>query len=268
MEIDYAEPLKKAFRFCMEPKRWLPFFIVDLAFLSVAITLILANSLFFLYLIAGIQDISLLEGAGVFFLELIALFIAWVLVSIWISGALIHQGYKEKEFGKSWTVSRKKYLSLLGVTAVTALIAFIGGIVPYVGWVISIFVGLAFFFGMQSVIVKGNGFMKALKDSWKVFRHQPFKVFLMWLLIAALALLIIVVFAIPILALLFNIVKDFTASGGNITTDTIMNLVFTIENQLPLLVVSGIIFVLGMAISRAFSIKAQTEFYLQLKKAK
>lgn len=268
MRIDYAEPLKKAFRFCLEPKRWLPFFIVDLAFLSVAISIIMANSLFFLYIIAGMQDISLLEGAGTFFLEIIVLFIAWVLVGIWISGAVIHQSYKEKEFGKSWTISRKKYLSLLGVTAVTAIVAFFTGMVPYVGWVISILIGIIFFFGLQSVIVKGNGFVKALKDSWKIFRNQPFKVFLMWIVIAALALLIIAVFAIPLLALLYNIIKDFTASGGNITTETIMNLVYTIENQLPLLVVSGIIFVLGLAISRAFSIKAQTEYYLQLKKTK
>jgi hypothetical protein len=267
MSIDYAEPLKKAFGFCLQPKRWLPFFIVDLAFVSVAITLILANSLFFLYLFAGIEDITLLEGAGVFFAELVTLFIAWVLVSIWISGAVIHQSHKEKEFGKSWTASTRRYLSLLGVTAVTAITAFITGLVPYVGWVLSILVGIIFFFSMQSVIVKNNGFVKALQDSWKLFRKQPFKVFLMWIVIAALALLIVAVFAIPIIALLYNIFIDFTASGS-LTAETIMNLVYAIENQLPLLVVSGVIFVLGMAISRAYTIKAQTEYYLQLKKAK
>ncbi|MCX6814747.1 MAG: hypothetical protein NTY20_03810 [Candidatus Aenigmarchaeota archaeon] len=265
MNIDYAQAMKKAFTFCLEPKRWLPFFIVDLAFLSVALALIMANSLFFIYLIAGIQDITLFGNAAVFFLELLILCIAWLLVGLWISGAVIHQSYKEREFGKSWKVSRKRYFSLLGVAAVTAIIAFIVAVIPAVGWIISIFVGLVFFFAMQSVIVKENGFMNALEDSWKIFKHQPFKVFLMWILIAVLSLIILAIFSIPLLALIFRMVIDISV-GGQVTAATLMSLIYTIENQLPLLVISGIIFVLGMAISRVFSLKAQTEFYLQLKK--
>jgi len=56
------------------------------------------------------------------------------------------------------------------------------------------------------------------------------------------------------------------AGTTEVTAETILNLIYGLENQLPLLVVAGIIFGLGMAISRAFSIKAQTEFYLQIKK--
>jgi hypothetical protein len=266
MNIDFAQALKKAFAFCMEPKRWLPFFIIDLAFLSVGLALIMANSLLFIYLLAGVQDITSMLGSGaLFFLEILGLFIGWLLVSIWIGGAVIHQSYKEKEFGKSWTVSRKKYLSLLGVSFVTAIIAFIVAAIPVVGWVISIFVGLVFFFGLQSVIVKGNGFVKALEDSWHIFKHQPFKVFLMWILIAVLSLIILGIFSLPLLALIFRMIIDISV-GGQVTAATLMSLMYTIENQLPLLVISGIIFVLGMAISRVFSLKAQTEFYLQLKK--
>jgi hypothetical protein len=268
MNIDYVGPLKKAFTFCIEPKRWLPFFIVDLAFVSVAFTLIMANSMFFIYLMAGIQDLTLFGNAAAFILELLGLFILWLLIGIWINGALIHQSHKEKEFGKSWKVSRTRYFSLLGVAAVSAIIAGLVAVIPAVGWVISIFVGLVFFFGMQSVIVKDNGFMKALKDSWHIFKHQPFKVFLMWVLIAVLSLIILAIFALPLLALIFRIILDFAGSGGNITTATLTNLIYTIENRLPQLAVSGIIFILGMAISRVFSLKAQTEFYLQIKKTK
>ena len=265
MTIDYAAPLKKAFSFCLEPKRWLPFFIIDLAFLSVAFALILSNSLFFLYILAGVQDIGLYGDAALFFLEIFGLFIGWLLVTIWVNGAVIHQSYKEKEFAKSWTVSRKRYLSLLGVTAITAMVALLAGVVPYVGWLLSLLVGIVFFFGLQSVIVKEHGFMKALEDSWHIFKHQPFKVFLMWILISVLSIVILAIFALPLLALAFRMIISL-AGTTEVTAETILNLLYVLENQLPLLVISGIIFVLGMAISRAFSIKAQTEFYLQLKK--
>jgi hypothetical protein len=89
----------------------------------------------------------------------------------------------------------------------------------------------------------------------------------MWILIAVLSLIILGIFSLPIMALTFRMVIDISA-GGQVTAATLMSLVYTIENQLPMLVISGIIFVLGMAISRVFSLKAQTEFYLQLKKTK
>lgn len=265
MKIDYADALKKALTFCLHPKRWLPFFIMDVAFFSVALALIMANVPYFLYFLAGLEETSLMGPAANLFFSLVGLFIAWLLIGLWVNGAVVHQSNREHEFAKSWTVSRQRYLSILGVTAITALIAFAAAIVPYVGWLISIFVGIALFFGLQSVIVKGNGFVKALEDAWHIFRRQPFKVFVMWISVSSIALLILGIFSIPLLALIFNIAIE-AAGGGAISTGMVMNLIFTIENQLTMLVVSIIIFMLGMAISRVFSLKAQTEFYNQIKK--
>ena len=265
MKIDYADGLKKALVFCLHPKRWLPFFIMDVAFFSVALALFITNMPYFLYFVAGIQDISMIGPAASIFFSLVGLFIVWLLLGLWVNGAMVHQSNREKEFSKSWSVSFHKYLSILGVTAISAGIAFLVAIVPYIGWLISIFVGIALFFSLQSVVVKGNGFIKALEDAWHIFRRQPFKVFLMWISISAIALLLLAIFAIPLLALVFNMVVE-VAGGGTVSTATLMNLIFEIENQLPVLVVSVIIFILGMAISRVFSLKAQTEFYNQIKK--
>ena len=164
---------------------------------------------------------------------------------------MIHQSNREHEFAKSWSVSYHKYLSILGVPAVTGVIAFIVAVVPYVGWLLSIFVGIALFFSLQSVIVKGNSFVKALEDSWHIFRRQPFKVFVMWISVSAIALLILGIFAIPLLALIFNIVIE-AAGGGAISTAMVMNLIFAVENQLTMLVVSVIIFMRGWQSQRCF----------------
>jgi membrane-anchored glycerophosphoryl diester phosphodiesterase (GDPDase) len=193
------------------------------------------------------------------------MFIVWALAGLWITGALIHQSYKEKEFNKSWRVSGSRYFSLLGVAVVTGLIAIAVGIVPYVGWIFSIIVGLAFFFAMQGVIIKGDGFVKALKESWNIFKRQPFKVFLMWLVISGITLLIVLIFALPAIALLFSIFADIVG-GGTVTAGTFMSIAFAIENELVILVLAGIIFILGLGIARVFSMKAQTEFYEQIKK--
>jgi hypothetical protein len=268
MNIDYATPLKKAFAFCLEPKRWLPFFILDLAFVATAFTLVMSNSMTFLFMMMSASDIGVSGDAAALLLELVGLFAVWALASVWVTGAVIHQSHKEKEFRKSWKASWKRYLSLLGATAVTAVIAGLGGMIPAVGWILAILVSLVFFFALQGVMIKGHGVMKSLEDSWHIFRHQPFKVFLMWLLIAALSAIIILIFAMPILGLTTRIVLDVAGTGGNITSSDLINLITMIQTQFTLFVVSGMILVLGMAITRVLAVKAQTEFYLQLRKPK
>ena len=262
-----AEALKRAVVFCIQPKRWLPFFIIDLTFLSVALALVLSNVTSLLYLVSGITDISIIGPAAAVFFGLLALLIGWGLVNIWMTEALIHQSHKEKEFRESWPVSFSRYLSLLGVTAIAGIIAFVVSLVPYVGWLFAIFTGLVFFFSMQGVIVRRSGFMEAIEDSVNIFSKNPFRVFAAWLLILGISLILLGIFALPLLALIFSILIE-AAAGGIVNTATVINAVFAIQSQLPMLVITGIIALVGLAISRAFSIKAQTEFYLQFRKAK
>jgi hypothetical protein len=269
MNIDYAGPIKKAFGFCIQPKRWLPFFILDLAFAAVGLSLILSNSMTFLLLMTAPEAAMSVSGeVAVMILELIGLFAVWLLATLWITGAVIHQSHKEKEFKKGWTVSRQRYLPLIGVSIVTAVIGGIAGMIPFVGWVISIIVGLIFFFALQGVMIKEEGVMKSLEDSWHIFKHQPFKVFLIWLLIAALSFMLIIAFALPILALTISVFLSIAGTGGTIAPADLINVVNMIQTQFPLFAAAGIIAILGFAIVRAMSIKAQTEFYLQFRKAK
>jgi hypothetical protein len=268
MKIDYSGSLTKSLAFCIQPKRWLPFFVIDLAFVSVALTAVLANMPYFIYIMSGVEDLSAIAPVMNLIFSVVLLFTGWILLNIWISGSLIHQSHKEKEFGQSWGVAGKRYFSLLGVSAVTAIGAMIVGMIPFIGFIMSILVGLLFFFGMQSVIVKGNGFVSALEDSVALFRKYPFKVFLIWLAVAVISMLILLVFSLPILALLFNMftgIPELTA-GGDITTPVLMNLIFAVQNQMPLLVLTGAILLIGFGVSRTFALKAQTEFYSQFKK--
>ena len=271
MKIDYADALKSGLKFCIQPKRWLPFFITDLAFASVGLIVLLSNIDSLLYFLSGLENPVYMGPALGIFLSLIGLFAGWVLINIWINGAVIHQSLKEKEFDKSWRVSKSKYLSLLAVGVITTFISICGniifGAIPYAGGaltiVFSILVAIIFFFPYQSVIVKGNGFYKALEDSVKIFKRMPFTISVAWLMITVISFILALAFAIPLLALVLRTFLEASAGG---TVSAAMSMIFSIQADLTMFIVAGIIFLLGMAIVRAFSLKAQTEFYLQIKK--
>jgi hypothetical protein len=266
MRIDYADALKKGLKFCVQPKRWLPFFIVDIVFVSVAFMLFVPNMSYLFYLMAGIEDPTVLAPMSGIFLTLIVLFVIWMLISIWIQGAVIHQSVKEKEFRNSWGAAGRRYVSLLGVVVITAVLGFAVSPVPYIGLLFAIFIGLLFFFAMQSVIVKGNSITGAVRDTTNIFVKQPFKVFLMWLLISIISILIVAAFAMPLFAVFASIMADVLVTGGAVSAAALMGMLLALQSQMGVFIVTGIILLAGLAISRAFAIKAQTEFYMQVKK--
>ncbi|MEM5812571.1 MAG: hypothetical protein QW286_02520 [Candidatus Aenigmatarchaeota archaeon] len=270
MSVDFLQAFKRAIAFCIEPKRWLPFFIIDLAFISAALFLIFQNMEYFIYIIMAAESPEMLVPLVNTLLTIIGLFIGWVLVTLWVTGAVIHQSYKEKEFAKSWGVSAGRYLSLLGVLMITGIISFAVSMIPYVGWIIAILFSLVFLFTLQSVVISKSGIISAIRDSWKIFRKKPFHVFLMWLIISAFSLILLLVFALPLLALtiktFWNVLGIYGGSFKTIDAGSLVSLAIAVKNQLSLFILSGAILLVGLAIVRAFSLKAQTEFYLQIKK--
>ncbi len=268
MKVDYADALSKGIAFCIHPTRWVPFFLLDMAAFSLLLTVFMPNMAYFLYSMSAVEyNPLLLAPAVTAFFQIVIIFAAWVLANLWIQGAVIHQSYKEKEFSKSWGISLRRYPSILVATAITAITGFIVALVPYAGWIFSLIVSLAFFFILQSVIVKGSGFVRALEDSLELFRGNPFKVFLAWLTIAIIAGLIMVAFSIPMLALVFRTTMETTA-GAEVTTATLFAILDSFQTNLTQFFISGIVLLVGFALSRTFAMKAQTEFYIQMKKAR
>jgi hypothetical protein len=270
MKIDYSGALGKALGFCIHPQRWVPYLLADIVFVSAALAMILPNLDSFIYLLSlsGAEANPLLIAPLVTtFFGVLVLFIAWGLVTFWINGAVIHQSRKENEFNKSWSVSGKRYLSILAVTVITAAVGMIVGMVPYIGFVFGILAGLIFFFTLQSVMVKGNGFAAALEDSFEIFKKYPFKVFLMWLVITILSVVILFAFSLPMLALAFRTIMD-TAASGLQDSAALINLIYVVQGNLVQFFAAGMILLVGFAITRTFAAKAQTEFYLQVRKTK
>ncbi len=263
--VSYGEVLRGALRFALQPKRWLPFFVLDIVFFLAAVSLVMTNfsGMLNLLMTTTTSPAAALSLAGYAFI-FIAGFIVWALLRLWITGAVLHQSVKPKEFRQSWGVANERFFSLLAVAIVVGIISSLVSMVPWIGWLLSIIAGIIFFFAMPAVVAKKLSFDNALRDSYKIFRKKPLTVFLIWLVVAIIALVITLIFMIPCLAVAWGTIAPLT---GQISSATMLSLMLmSLITNIWLLVACGIIFITGMGISQVFTLKAQTDFYLQLKK--
>jgi hypothetical protein len=265
MSIKWGEALSKGLRFGIDPKRWLPFFILDTCFFGVLIMLALSN----LEMLASAMTVMSTSpsafipvlGIGAVF---IFVFIVWNVLKLWVTGAVIHQSVKEKEIVKSFRYCCSRYLHLIVVTIVAALLSSLLGMIPFIGPILSIIIGLVFFFAMQEVIVGKKDFMKAIEGSWKMFQRRPVRVFVMWLVVAAIGGIIVLIFALPLLVMALSTLLPYLVQAEEAVAMAAM-IAYMLGN-LTTLIVLGAITLVGSSISTTFVIKATTEYYVQSRK--
>lgn len=166
--LNYQQLLQKSIRFGISPKRWLPLFLVDWVFFSIMVFGVLAND----SLVQGLLSLHLATltaaAGGILFLGLV-----WFLLRLWVTGAIVHQTYRPRDFSKSWTASRERYLSLLGSMIILMIASTIAGMVPFLGQLLSLLVGVVFFFILQSVMIRKRGSLNAATESWNLFmKHR------------------------------------------------------------------------------------------------
>lgn len=317
--MGYLEPLQKGLDFGVNPLHWLPLLIVDLVFFSFAIGVISTPERVMALielLVSHAPSAQLLGTVG----WIAVIGVVWFLFRLWVTGALIHQSVRPKDWSKSWSVSWKRYPQLLLTVIVVAVLASVVGYVPLVGGMLSFVVSVVLFFVLQGVVLKKYRAGQAVTDSYRLFRrslkqvekHEHLlgawmvialalavlitlvasglgfrtvgfalveawitmavvaffilfsKVFRMWFFIALISGAIVLVFSLPALASAasFATPEMVDLGRGNVLATSVL---FYLSN-LPALYVMGLIVLVGSAISTAFSLKAQTEYYLQLKK--
>ncbi|RLJ09130.1 MAG: hypothetical protein DRP15_04180, partial [Candidatus Aenigmatarchaeota archaeon] len=120
----------------------------------------------------------------------------------------------------------------------------------------------------QEAIIKKKGFYDALNGSWNIFKKQPFRVFIIWLLVYVVSILILIVFTLPlVLALMMMLLQTIVDAGvTTVNTQVIVNFLFSLHSQILLVLATGLLALIGFAVSKVFTLKAQTEFYMKLTK--
>ena len=251
--MEWCKILKKSFIFSIDIKRWLPFFGLNSLFLILGL-LILTNFIGTKQLSSSFSSILDILVLGVIFVTV------YPLLNLWINGAIVYQSYKERDkIGKSFRQSYNRYLSLLGATIIVGIINVFVSIIPYIGFIFSILISLIFFFIYQGVIVKGLGFDETLVHSYKLFRKNWATIVGIYIVLALIVILILGVFSIPLISLLVSLFFS-------LKTYSLISIMSLIYSNLIYLVITGIITLIGFAISQVFYLKAQTEFYLRLKR--
>ncbi len=251
--MNWKNILKRSFIFSLNPKRWCQPFLLDSSFCFILLFYVL-NLKYFLS--------SFLNAVLLLFLFFITI-LFYTLLNIWINGAIVYQSYREKKrIGEGYKESGKKYLSLLASSIIAGIILGLIGIIPYIGFVLSILFSLAFFFIYQGIIIRNLKFDETLRHSVEIFKKRWDLVFAIWFVLALICFIVILIFSTPLILLLF---KFLTKSGSK----DFMNLFQEFINlNMASLIISEIILLVGISISKVFSIKAKTEFYLQIMKKK
>ncbi len=262
--VEHSKVVKEGFKFSLDPKRWLPFFVTDSLFFMIVIGYVLINLFKMKFIFSkGINEFLMFSSVLGMMTVLFFVLILYALVRIYIQGALIHQSIKPKEFDKSWTISKKRYLSLLATVFMIALISSLVGMVPYIGWIFSIIVSLVFFFALPAVILDKIGFSDALSKSYNIFRKKAGDVFVVWLIIATVSMVIFFIFSIPLFSVLFTMFFPFIIGARNSMGPEVISL---LVSGVWILVPSFVILFIGNSVSKVFGIYAISNFYQEFKK--
>ncbi|MBI4020742.1 MAG: hypothetical protein HY369_00700 [Candidatus Aenigmarchaeota archaeon] len=220
----YGDALGKGICFAVDPRRWLPVFIVDLAFFTLAVGSLASPDLLW-PLLRTLLTPAAAPVAGFASLGLLALLaVAWFLARLWVTGAVIHQAAKGKEFRQSWRVSWERYPhQLLAMVAVIALV-FVVASVPLFGTALSAILSISLYFVLQAVVIRKVPASRALGESYRLFKRHLSRVrtdsglFVAWIILAAFfGILSLYFFALTTLVLGASAVAAFTSLGAWVT---------------------------------------------------
>jgi hypothetical protein len=262
----YGEAVKKGFRFIYNPKRWLPLFVLDSAFFLIVALLFTSNIPEFLSAMSSMAGGLTLVQIGSAAMGIILSFLVWFALRFLVMSSIIHQAFHEKDFRKSWTVARQRYISIIGVVFVVASVGVLASILPFIGAILGILVSWAFFFAFQDVISTNRDSLLALNNSMKIFKRRPLPVIASWLIVSILSGVIIILFALPMMFLFFNVALENIMLGVTDPSQFVAGMLVSLQSNLAAFLGTGLVLVLGIALSSTLALKVQTELYQQIKK--
>jgi hypothetical protein len=255
-EINWAGHIKPSLRFSIIPKRFLPFLFSDLAAVLVVMMMAVGNASIMELAITG----QALPAEAVSFLATsVVIFGLWMVVNIWITGAVIHQTRKPGEYKKSWSVGFKSLPNLLLALIIITVVAFAASSVPYVGTFLSFIIAMMFLFVNHYIVLDTRGFWKSIVSSVMTFRKKLPSVFMAWLFTIVISGVIVGLFTVPLVLYLFAMGADYTEAAS-------LDALLTADA--PALYAVGFLLMAGITISRVFTLKYLTEIYLQFKRKK
>ncbi len=214
--------------------------------------------------------IRLLLSLGIY----IPIFIIISLAFLWVHGAIIDQAKyypKRKPLLKSFEYSTSRYLTMFCATILFGIIAVIISSPPYIGFLLSFVLGLILFYLYQVIIVDKKGCIESFKKSFNAFMKHPLEIFVTWLLVTIITLIIVGIFASPLIVFVMTNLTHTTEFGYSNTLEPqsiVQKLLPGISTtiQSPYFVIYLFILCIGLSINSAFQIGTKTRLYINSRK--
>ncbi|MBI4162097.1 MAG: hypothetical protein HY513_00310 [Candidatus Aenigmarchaeota archaeon] len=264
MKSDFGKTISSAIKYSAVPKRMLPFFILLLPYIA-ALILFLDNAgvIIQAFLTRNIGSIASLLG---FALGFVILAVIIGLMTLWLNTLVVEnskrywQGSTKRLLSEERKAVKGTFLNAFIGTVAVAVISMIVSMIPFVGWLLGIIIGLMFFAYLPaSVLNRTNG----LKESYEIFMENKLETFAFWIVLAVISLVFIAIALIPALIALM------AAAGGALFTALAAGSGFTgvfaaIKSHLVIVAIGGIISAFLFSFVTLFDTSAKTMYYLQM----
>lgn len=263
--VDYGKTITEGLKFSFTPKRWLPVYAVDLtAFVSIYF-LFMSNFAAIRTVIEGISSgYQVLFSLVNLVVITIAILVSLAFVRLYITGSIIHQSYKNKEYSQSWRVSKERFWSLFAASFIITIATTAFAFVPYVGWIFTVILGIMFFYALPPVIIRKMKFDDALTESIHLFKEKFPEVIITYILIAVISLIIMGFFMIPAFIAAWNVLLPILINNGA----NLENFGFfdVLQHNAVYLFPSVLVLLAGQSLVTVFSLFCQTNYYLEIRK--
>jgi len=269
---DFGKTFGEAFRFGLNAKRILPFFILNLIALSVVFMFINAfvNALPLIGVLSfeSIVWVFLSYFIGFIVIGGVVLIIVW-LANLYFRAAVVDNArnyWKKKNapLSISFDIARKKFWSVLGATILVVAISVAVSMVPIIGGIISLIISWFFLFIVQFIVISNKNAFGSLKNGYMLFMKNKLDVFFFWLILLIISLLLFVIAMIPIMIVAFPIIIEFlqvSVSGGNV-----LSLLPFVKQHMAGLFAGSVVSMAILSYVTVFQEGASTFFFMKIKK--
>jgi hypothetical protein len=257
MKVKYGEAVANGLKYGIMPDRVAVYFVFMTAYMTM-----IFYPLYRMFGAIGSGNVGgILNWVGVMLVGLIV----GILLLVWIDLALV-RGYvtrnKKGSLWKAFGEVKGMYWRMVAVMLVVALISGLLGMIPYIGWIFSFVLGWIFLFVTQFVVIGKKKFGKVFSASWNNFKNNTGDTILTWLVSVLVVIGIMFVFLIPVLIIFLGKFMSF------IVEENFEGMMSAMLAEPGVLILTGVIAMVGFAISGVFSIGMITDAYMQLHKKK
>ncbi len=254
MAVDFESAVSRGWRFARSLER-----IGVLMMFYIVAALLVIVPILFIYKTMTVGAFNVASMLQSFVGLLLAIIFAGLIV-LYGTLAFIHNYANQKSLNKSFDYASKKYLRFLGAASIVGLVGAIAGAVPVLGVVFSIVVSMIFFFVQQEVAVRGSTISKSLTNSYDMFKKSWLQILIALIITVCIGLVLLIVFAIPLLLVVFATIFLPATAGAPIAP--------AITANLGLYALAGLIFIFGLALTVLFTTGIKTDVYMQLRKGR